>query len=276
VRRRRGLLLAAVLAALPACAPASRALAPRPVLAPPDLDDDEGRGGAGVIHVVKKGQTLYRIARFYGIDESDLMETNGITDPRTVDVGQELFIPGARAVLEVPPAPAPLPGEPLDPPAPRAARPSALATARPAAPRAEHAAPATEPAAVVDVPRGAATFTWPLKGVLYSRFGVRGKSRHDGIDIAAPMGSPVTAAGDGTVIFVGVQSGYGKVVIVRHQRGLVTVYAHNSEVLVREGAHVARGQLIAKVGQTGRTTGPHLHFEVRDGVKPKNPLLYLP
>jgi murein DD-endopeptidase MepM/ murein hydrolase activator NlpD len=104
---------------------------------------------------------------------------------------------------------------------------------------------------------------------------VRGGARHDGIDIAAPEGTPISAAGDGTAIYVGEQSGYGQVVILRHDDGLVTVYAHASAVLVREGARVTRGQVVAKVGQTGRTTGPHLHFEVREGTTPKNPLQYL-
>ena len=103
--------------------------------------------------------------------------------------------------------------------------------------------------------------------MLYARFGVHGAARHDGIDIAAPEGSVVVAAGDGTAIFVGEQSGYGKVVILRHAEGLVTVYAHNASVLVKEGERVTSGQPIARVGQTGRTTGPHLHFEVREGTR---------
>jgi murein DD-endopeptidase MepM/ murein hydrolase activator NlpD len=111
--------------------------------------------------------------------------------------------------------------------------------------------------------------------VLYGRFGVRGGARHDGIDIAAPEGTPVLAAAHGKAIYVGEQPGYGMVVILRHGDGLVTVYAHNSAVLVREGARVERGQAIARVGQTGRTSGPHLHFEVREGTRPRNPLLYL-
>lgn len=270
--RRALALLAWALAALSACAPTPRAahlsrppVQLRPV--PAELEE-EGRDTAGVVHVVRRGQTLFRIARAYGIEVADLMETNGIEDARAVSVGQELFIPGARTVLEVEPAPAPLPSEPNDPaPAPRLA-------ARPAA---RPAPPPTEPAAVVVTPPpSSAPLAWPLKGVLYSRYGVRGKARHDGIDIAAPQGSPITAADDGTVLFVGQQSGYGKVVILRHGRNLVTVYAHNSEVEVHEGDRVARGQVIARVGQTGRTTGPHLHFEVREGVKPKNPLLFLP
>jgi murein DD-endopeptidase MepM/ murein hydrolase activator NlpD len=86
----------------------------------------------------------------------------------------------------------------------------------------------------------------------------------------------VSAAAAGSVIYAGEQSGYGSIVILRHENGLVTLYAHNSRLLVDEGAHVRRGEPIARVGQTGRTTGPHLHFEVRDGTRPRNPLLYLP
>jgi murein DD-endopeptidase MepM/ murein hydrolase activator NlpD len=112
--------------------------------------------------------------------------------------------------------------------------------------------------------------------VLYGRYGVRAGQRHDGIDIAAPEGAPVRAAADGTVIFAGDQPGYGALVIMKHANDLVTLYAHNSRVLVKDGQRVSRGDPIARVGQTGRTTGPHLHFEVRQGTRPRNPLLFLP
>jgi murein DD-endopeptidase MepM/ murein hydrolase activator NlpD len=105
---------------------------------------------------------------------------------------------------------------------------------------------------------------------------VRGGRRHDGIDISAPEGTAIHAASEGTVIFAGEQSGYGSIVILKHEGGIVTLYAHASKLLVDEGARVRRGDPIARVGQTGRTTGPHLHFEVRDGTRPRNPLLYLP
>jgi len=263
VRARTGLAAAALLA-LCAC-PAPPRLAPHssPVpLSPPAGDGDQGgKDGAGVVHVVRRGQTLYRIAKTYGIDPQDLMETNGITDPRTLAVGQELFVPGATRVLEVEEAPGALP------------RKGAGDATQPHPARAVGQPEAADPPAA---PEPRPVLAWPLKGVLYGRFGVRAGVRHDGIDIAAPEGSPILAAADGTVLFVGEQSGYGNVVILRHDNGLVTVYAHASAVLVKEGAHVSRGQSVARVGQTGRTTGPHLHFEVREGVRPKNPLLYLP
>jgi murein DD-endopeptidase MepM/ murein hydrolase activator NlpD len=199
----------------------------------------------GATHLVRKGETIYRIARAYGVEPRDLMEVNDITDPRQLKPGMEVFVPGAPRPLEVPPL---APG----------------------------AAPEPEPAPLPSVPPREATMRWPLRGVLYSRFGVRQGQRHDGIDIAAPEGTAVTAAAAGTVVYTGRQAGYGAIVILRHGDGLVTLYAHNSAVLVKEGEQVEAGRPIAKVGQSGRTTGPHLHFEVREGTRPRNPLFFLP
>jgi murein DD-endopeptidase MepM/ murein hydrolase activator NlpD len=95
------------------------------------------------------------------------------------------------------------------------------------------------------------------------------------VDIAAPEGTEVRAAEAGTVLHAGALRGYGNVVILDHGGGLRTVYAHNRENLVRAGARVGRGQTIARVGQTGRATGPHLHFEVREDEIPADPLRYL-
>jgi murein DD-endopeptidase MepM/ murein hydrolase activator NlpD len=130
--------------------------------------------------------------------------------------------------------------------------------------------------ALPTVPPRDAQFRWPVRGVLYSRFGVRQGQRHDGIDIAAPEGTIVGAAAAGTVVYTGRQSGYGAIVILKHDSGLITLYAHNSAVLVKEGERVAAGAPVARVGQSGRTTGPHLHFEVREGARPRNPLFFLP
>jgi lipoprotein NlpD len=244
--------------ALAAC-PAPRAHRVPPVSLPRDGGTHHDEPGlAGVVHVVRRGETIWRIARAYGIDPADLMETNGVVDPRTLATGAELFVPGATRVLEVPESGA-----------------ADAATPEPAAPIPATAAPGPRTASVRPAP-GEPQLAWPLRGVLYGRFGVRGAQRHDGIDIAAPEGTPVLAAADGAVIYAGEQAGYGAVVILKHEGGLVTLYAHNSRLLVSQGARVRRGQPIARVGQTGRTTGPHLHFEVREGTRPKNPLLYLP
>ena len=246
-------------AALAACA-----AAPRPgVRAPPLPLSPAGPhaepGVAGVVHVVRRGETVYRIARTYGMEPADLMETNGIVDPTAIEVGTELFVPGASRVLDVPPVGASPDADP--PPVPS-----------PGAPPPPDPAPGRAPVRAGGDP---VALSWPVQGVLYGRFGTRQGERHDGIDIAAPEGTAVTAAADGTVLFAGEQSGYGAIVILRHPGGLVTLYAHASAVLVRDGQSVRRGQPIARVGQTGKTTGPHLHFEVREGTRPRNPLLFL-
>jgi lipoprotein NlpD len=116
---------------------------------------------------------------------------------------------------------------------------------------------------------------WPTLGVLISGFGERDRDKHEGIDLASPEGTTVRAAEQGTVLFAGEQKGYGNLVLVAHDGDLVTVYAHNAENLVKKGARVARGQPIAKVGHTGNATGPHLHFEVRVGARPRDPLGFL-
>jgi murein DD-endopeptidase MepM/ murein hydrolase activator NlpD len=121
-------------------------------------------------------------------------------------------------------------------------------------------------------------FDWPITsgGKLSSKFGLRHGAMHEGVDIAAPVGTPVRAAAAGWVIFVGRMRGYGNLVIVQHDRCYVTVYAHESCNLVREGQAVKRGQLIGRVGRTGHCTGANLHFEVRRYNVATNPLAYLP
>lgn len=117
---------------------------------------------------------------------------------------------------------------------------------------------------------------WPVDGVVISLFGEDDGARHDGIDIAAPEGTPIWAAADGEVLFSGEQQGYGLILILRHEGDLVTVYGHNLENLVREGEQVKKGQPLARVGQSGGQLTPSLHFEVRKGAVATNPLLLLP
>jgi murein DD-endopeptidase MepM/ murein hydrolase activator NlpD len=197
---------------------------------------------SGVTHVVRSGQTLYRIARTYGVDERELAELNDVERPEDLKTGQALFIPGAERVLDVPlGAPGPVQRD-------RERKTLAKDT----------------------------RYAWPVHGVLVSRFGVRGSEQHDGIDIAAPEGTPVMAARAGKVIFAGEQRGYGRLAVIDHGDGEATVYAHCSQVLVQVGDLVRAGQIVGKVGRTGRATGPHLHFEVRLHAQPRNPLFYLP
>ena len=233
-RRWRALALAAVLSA--ACHP--RVSTPEPPFPLGEGEPHAEPDVAGVFHVVRRGQTLWRISRAYGISEGALAEANDLRSPGELRVGEVIFVPGAERTLEVPPAAG-------------------------AAPEA-------------DAPLHRARFAWPLRGVLVSRFGERGGEHHDGIDIAAPEGAPIEAAARGTVIFAGTQHGYGNLAIVDHGGGEATVYAHCEKLLVHVGEAVSAGEVIARVGRTGRATGPHLHFEVREHARPRNPLLFLP
>ncbi len=124
-------------------------------------------------------------------------------------------------------------------------------------------------------------FDWPVRGVMSSAYGTRihpilkRKILHSGIDVAAPNGTPVKTAGPGEVIYNGWLRGYGRVIVIDHGRGYSTLYAHLSASLVREGQILKAGAVIGRVGRTGNTTGPHLHFEVRHYGTPANPIKYL-
>ncbi|MGE5416772.1 MAG: peptidoglycan DD-metalloendopeptidase family protein [Acidobacteriota bacterium] len=116
-------------------------------------------------------------------------------------------------------------------------------------------------------------FSWPVLGVITSKFGWRKKfGNHHGLDIACPLNTPIKAASSGIVSFAGMRRIYGKMVMIKHRNGVETVYAHASKLLVKEGQRVRRGQVIARVGVTGRTTGPHVHFEVHRNGTAINPL----
>lgn len=123
--------------------------------------------------------------------------------------------------------------------------------------------------------RGSGRFLWPSVGKITSPFGRRGREFHTGIDVAADRGTPIRASNSGTVTFAGRKGSYGNLVIINHGGGFETYYAHASSILVSVGDKVEKGQQIATVGTTGRTTGPHVHFEVRLNGNPQNPLSYL-
>jgi len=192
-----------------------------------------------VSHVVAPGETVYHIATEYGVSVGRLMSANGISDPRELRVGQVLTIPGAY-------------------------RAASIGTAS----RGVHRYTGE---------RASRQFSWPVQnGVVSSGFGIRNGAMHSGVDIAAPVGTPVLAADSGVVIFSGTLHGYGNTVIIRHDDEYATVYGHNSRNLVSEGARVTRGQEIGEIGRTGRTTGANLHFEVREDNVARDPLAFLP
>ncbi len=119
-------------------------------------------------------------------------------------------------------------------------------------------------------------FIWPVEGEVSSGFGSRNGRPHDGIDIRADKGTPVFASADGEVVFSDKMSGYGNLILIKHANGYFTAYAHNSKILVKEGEKVEKREKIAEVGDTGQATGYHLHFEIRQGSTPLDPLLFLP
>lgn len=214
---------------------------------------------AVVTHPVGKGQTLYRIARAYGLSVEELMDANRIDDPRELKAGELLYVPGAKERRTVPE---------YDAPEPEAAP-------RPVKTVGSPEVVEKKPPKVIRVGKGSGVLEWPLRGVLYARFGKKGKEPHDGIDLAAPAGQAVKTAAPGTVLFAGEQKGYGLIVIVEHDGGLITLYAHNRDLRVKTGQKVRTGQVVATVGDSGRTSGPHLHFEVRKDGVPVDPLDFL-
>ena len=133
----------------------------------------------------------------------------------------------------------------------------------------------SSPSAVPVRTRSSSGFIWPTSGTLTSGFGWRWGRMHEGIDIAAPTGTPIAAAAAGTVIYAGWMGGYGNLVVIDHGGGLATAYGHQSSIATGVGAQVSQGQTIGYVGSTGHSTGPHVHFEVRVNGVPVDPLGYL-
>jgi murein DD-endopeptidase MepM/ murein hydrolase activator NlpD len=218
----------------------------------------------GVQHRVAAGETLWRISHAYGVSLETVLRENAIDDPAQLEEGSFLFIPGATTTVQVPKL--------ADAPAARA-QPQARVEPRPHRP-----GPAAIPRAggrPLDPAARGEALSWPAPGVLISGFGERERDHHEGIDLACPEGTPVHAAEDGVVLFSGERRGYGKLVLLAHEGDLITVYAHNEENLVEKGDRVSRGAVIARVGHTGNATGPHVHFEVRVGARPRDPLGFL-
>ncbi len=231
--------------ALPAAAPQTAAARPR-----------------RVVHVVEPGQTLFRIGQAYGVRLATLVEANRLKSPNAISAGQRLVIPGAVAPVAVA-ARRPLSG------AERGDLERSLTEDREPAPPPRGWAPPQ--------PKGPGEFVWPLQGPVNSPFGPRGPRRHAGIDLGSPRSQQVGAAADGEVTFaLATRSGFGNVVVLEHEGGFSTVYAHLSVLIAREGESARQGQPIGGVGTTGNASGPHLHFEIRHRGVPVDPLRYLP
>jgi len=191
--------------------------------------------------LVAAGESLETIAKRADVPMADLLEINGLADPAEARPGRMIFVLASPAQSPVAPV-----GDGMPP--------ALVASGTP--------------------------LRWPLatgRIVVGSPFGTREGRPHEGIDLPAPIGTPVFAAADGRVAYAGNGiRGYGNMVVVHHGGDLLTVYAHNSVVLVTPGQPVRAGDRIALVGQSGRASGPHLHFEVRAGQIPRNPMGFLP
>lgn len=256
-------------------------------------------------HVVRPGETLSSISRNYGISRSVLAAANGLDPNAQVQIGRKLVVPGAGAVANpvaaapksaatpavaaaapaltpagkpAPVASAATPAVTTGGPAAKPATVAAAPIAAPAEPKAQTIA-AVKPAETPDEIRTAsgAQFRWPVRGRVISGFGPKpGGQKNEGINVSVPEGTAVKAAEDGVVAYAGSElKGYGNLVLVKHSDGYVTAYAHNSELDVKKGDTVKRGQVIAKAGQTGNVTSPQVHFEIRKGSEPVDPSQYL-
>jgi murein DD-endopeptidase MepM/ murein hydrolase activator NlpD len=252
---------------------------------------------------VVSGDTLFDLARRYGTTVDAIAAANTLSSPHALQIGQELIIPPkAKVPAAVASAPrrqvssseAPVayrvqPGDTLFAIARRygtTVEAIAAANGLPSAhrlrvgqrlvlPAGRRLAPAALAVRAARPLLAARALSWPARGMITSRYGWRYRQHHDGIDLAAPWGTPIHAARAGRVVLAGWYYGYGRTVIIEHEGGLRTLYGHASRLLVRPGQVVRQGERIALVGCTGRCTGAHVHFEVRINGRPVNPLPYL-
>ncbi len=190
----------------------------------------------GVLHIVDIGDSLWRIANIYGVDVRSIITANRRTNEQ-LTIGETLFIPGGKLLAKND----------------------------------------TGPQRSETVSRGGVSrIVWPANGEFSSPFGYRWGRLHAGIDIANDVGTPVRAAMAGRVTYTGWYSGYGYTVMIKHGQGYETLYGHLSDYVVENGQYVNTGQVIAYMGSTGNSTGPHLHFEVHINGEPVNPVNVLP
>jgi murein DD-endopeptidase MepM/ murein hydrolase activator NlpD len=237
---------------------------------------------APAVHVVSRGDTLLSIARRNHIPVAELAKANGLAPTTPLKLGMKLSVPGAKTAAVAPPAPA------LQPLAAGAAAAPAtkMAAAAPESRQKARLAQATTTPEELSGPSSAKTaeatgalpsFRWPVRGRVITAYGAKTNGKvNDGINLAVPEGTPVKAADDGVVAYSGNElKGYGNLVLIRHANGYVTAYAHASELLVKRGDTIKRGQVIAKSGQSGEVTSPQLHFEIRKGSSPVDPLQFL-
>ena len=257
-----------------------------PALAPPVSKPVAAAAGPSSVHIVNRGDTLMSIARRNNVPVGELAKANNLDQSARLSLGMKLTVPGSKSAAVAPVAQPVAAAATAQPVAPPAATKMAAAGGPPQAARLAQATtnvaeekPVVEAASVKSSEATGAlpTFRWPVRGKVITSYGAKtnGKS-NDGINLAVPEGTPVKAAEDGVVAYSGNElKGYGNLVLVRHSNGYVTAYAHASELMVKRGDTIKRGQIIAKSGQSGEVGSPQLHFEIRKGSSPVDPLQFL-
>jgi murein DD-endopeptidase MepM/ murein hydrolase activator NlpD len=226
------------------------------------------------VHIVTPGESMLGIARKHGVTITALAHANKIEPYAKISIGDRLTIPGGHPVAARPVAEAPQLAKPATVPAEKVASAPAQ-NARIATPEihttTESLPQTAEPAGTIP------SFRWPVKGRITGSFGAKiNGAQNDGINLAVPEGTPIKAADDGVVAYAGNElKGYGNLVLIRHANGFVSAYANASELLVKRGDTIKRGQVIANAGQTGDVKSPQLHFEIRKGSTPVDPIKYL-
>ncbi len=226
------------------------------------------------VHRVAAGETIYGISRRYGVDMAALVRFNAMAPPYRIAPGQELALPGERIIA----APGDVATVALVPASTQAIsrqKPQSLAAGEPV--RVAERRRALRPIGRPPPLDGNGRFIHPVNGRIISTYGAKGSGQHnDGINIAAPRGASVRAAQAGVVAYAGSEiRGYGNMLLVKHDGGFMTAYAHAEELLVKRGDVVRQGQIIATVGDSGGAAAPQLHFEIRRGTEAVDPNTYL-
>ena len=209
-------------------------------------------------HIVRPGDSVYTISQRYAVSQYQLAQLNFLKPPFELKIGQKLQLPNSLdfSVLDV--------GLPDGITGTNIAQPAPTKTSVPVAPRKRFVAPSLA---------GSSGFSWPVQGEIITEFGSSQRGVHnDGVNIAASEGAPVGAAAKGRVAFVGTNiKSFGKLVLVKHDGGIITAYAHLGDISVTEGDIVTAGQSIGTIGQSGRVDSPQLHFEIRKSRQPVDP-----
>jgi murein DD-endopeptidase MepM/ murein hydrolase activator NlpD len=230
------------------------------------------------VHVIESGESLYTIARRYNVTAQAIVQANGMSSPDKIFVGQKIIIPGLKANTPAPTKVASIAPQAVTPSAPAAqqSQPAAsgsnktAAIANPALVDPEQSKTQPVPAKVEPVMSGADKFRWPISGKVITDFAA---SKGTGINIEAPDGAAVRAAENGQVIYTGSGvEGYGNLILIRHPNGYVSAYAHLKSIGVNKGDNVTRGDNIGQAGTTGSVSRPQLHFELRKGATPVDPI----